>query len=105
MESKARASTRIPIDLAIDSKDNNFKPTNIISMNKNCLTHSDGLHNETVMKAFKMACLNYEPSTVEFENNIYKRKDLIEAKSDLLKYCLSQLKHLDLSLIDQKMHA
>ena len=72
-ESRARASTRIPIDLAIDGKDNSFKPNNIISMNKNCLTHSDAQHNDTIMKAFKMACLNYQPSPVEFENHIYKR--------------------------------
>jgi hypothetical protein len=62
------------------------------------------MHNETVLKAFKMACLNYEPSPVEFENNVYARGDLIKAKGDLLSYCLTQLKHLDLSLIDQKLH-
>ena len=54
------------------------------------------------MKAYKMACLQYEPSPVEFESSQYTRQELIEAKSILLKYCLSQLKHLDLGLIDQK---
>ena len=52
------------------------------------------------MKAYKMACLQYEPSPVEFESSQYTRQELIEAKSILLKYCLSQLKHLDLGLID-----
>ena len=51
-----------------------------------------------------MACLNYEPSAVEFERNLYVRSDLIKAKGDLLSYCLGQLKHLDLSLLDHKMH-
>jgi len=53
-----RASTRIPIETSVDS-DNNFKASNVIALNRNCLTHSDAQHNETVMKAFKMACLNY----------------------------------------------
>ena len=52
------------------------------------------------MKAYKMACLQYEPSPVEFESSQYTRQELIEAKNILLKYCLSQLKHLDLGLID-----
>ena len=56
--------------------------------------------NEAVMKAFKMACLQYEPSPVDFENSKYTRSELIEAKNILLKYCLSQLKHLDLGAID-----
>ena len=56
------------------------------------------------MKAFKMACLNYESAPVEFEKNYYSRKDLIKAKGDLLLYCLGQLKHLDLSRLDQQLH-
>ena len=59
--------------MSIAGKDNIYKPVNIISLNKNCLSHSDGMHNETVMKAFKIACLNYEPSSVEFENHVYQR--------------------------------
>ena len=55
------------------------------------------------MKAFKMACLQYEPSGVDFENSSYTRNELIDAKNILLKYCLSQLKHLDLGVIDQKL--
>jgi len=55
------------------------------------------------MKAFKMACLQYEPSGVDFEHSSYTRNELIDAKNILLKYCLSQLKHLDLGVIDQKL--
>ena len=54
------------------------------------------------MKAFKMACLQYKPSPVTFEESNYQRKELIEAKNVLLKYCLSQLKHLDLGVIDDQ---
>jgi len=32
---------------------------------------------------------------------MYKRDELISAKSYLLKYCLSQLKHLDLGVLDR----
>lgn len=81
--SKARASTTVPIETSVDGE-NRAKPVNVISLNRNCLTHSDALHNETVLKAFKMACLNYEPSTVEFECVPYKREDLIKAMGDLI---------------------
>ena len=53
------------------------------------------------MKAFKMACLQYKPSPVLFEQSVYKRSELIAAKNNLLKYCLSQLKHLDLGVLQQ----
>jgi hypothetical protein len=86
---RVRASTVLPIEQSIETKNNDFTPLQVISLNKNCLTHSDAAHNETVMKAFKMACLNYEPSPVFFENTLYCRTDLIEAKDNLLKYCLS----------------
>jgi hypothetical protein len=100
---QARASTRVPIETSLD-RDNQFKPNTVIALNKNCLTHSEANHNDVIIKAFKMACLNYAPSSVEFEHNLYARRDLIKAKSDLLQYCLSQLKHLDLSLLDHQMH-
>lgn len=53
------------------------------------------------MKAFKMACLQYKPSPVFFEQQMYRREELISAKNFLLKYCLSQLKHLDLGVLDR----
>ena len=53
------------------------------------------------MKAFKMACLQYKPSPVTFEQASYTRDQLIGAKNSLLKYALSQLKHLDLGVIDK----
>lgn len=53
------------------------------------------------MKAFKMACLQYKPSPVNFEQQRYMRQELISAKNSLLKFCLSQLKHLDLGVIDR----
>ena len=69
----------------------------VVSLDSKCATHAVGQHNEIVMKAFKMACLQYKPSPVNFEHETYKRQELVAAKDKLLKYCLSQLKHLDLS--------
>lgn len=86
-EESAKASTSVPIETSLD-RENQVKPTAVISLNRNCLTHSDAIHNETVIKAFKMACLNYAPSAVEFEHNLFTRTDLIKAKGDLLHYCL-----------------
>ena len=62
-DENTRASTSVPIETSLD-RDNQIKPTGVITLNRNCLTHSDAMHNETVVKAFKMACLNYEPSMV-----------------------------------------
>jgi hypothetical protein len=65
------------------SEKREIKP--VISINRSCLSHSTGQQNETVLRAFKMACLNYEPSDVDFENSLYKRSDLLRTKADLLR--------------------
>ena len=57
------------------------------------------------MKAFKIACLKYEPSGVAFENAQYHRDQLLDAKYGLIQFCLTQLKHLDLGNIYQKKYA
>ena len=49
-----------------------------------------------------MACLQYKPSPVKFEQTDYTRTELIGAKNALLKYCLTQLKHLDLGVIESQ---
>ena len=66
---KTRASTTVPIEAEVEIVDNIQKPVNVISLDKNCLNCSTGTQNEAVMKAYKMACLQYEPSPVEFENS------------------------------------
>ena len=68
---------------------NHTRPVKVLSLDNNCATHASGSHNEIVMKAFKMACLQYKPSPVQFEQSSYVRADLISAKNTLLKYCLS----------------
>ena len=97
---KIRASTTVPIESELEIVGNISKQVGIISLDKNCQNCATGTQNEAVMKAFKMACLQYEPSPIEFEASKYTRYELIEAKNILLKYCLSQLKHLDLGAID-----
>lgn len=72
----------------------------IIGLDKNCMTCSDPHSNEAVLKSFKIACLSYHPSTVKFEKTDYSRPDLIQSKQILMKYCLDQLRHLDLGNID-----
>lgn len=98
-----RASTKIPIEQMIQNEPGNKQmPIKVVSLDSNCLAHSDAMSNEITMKAFKMACLQYRPSPVKFEQCDYTRKELIEAKNTLLKYCLTQLRHLDLGLIENK---
>ena len=76
----------------------------VVSVDHNCMSCAPGVQNELTVKAFKMACLQYEPSKVFFENSDYQRKDLLQAKEVLLKYCLSQLKHLDLGILDSQSY-
>ena len=86
-------------------KETNLKrPVQVVSIDHNCMTCAPSTVNELTVKAFKMACLQYQPSKVFFENCHYNRKDLIDAKEILLKYCLSQLTHLDLGILDSKTY-
>lgn len=72
-----------------------------MSLDHNCLSHSNTQNNEATVKAFKMACLTYKPSEVQFEKINYTRIDLIQSKQTLIQYCLGKLKHLDLGNIQQ----
>ena len=101
---KLRASTKIPIEHKFEEgieQANLARGVKIISLDTNCQTCSPSNHNEIVMKAFKIACLQYMPSQVVFENETYTREELINTKNSLLKYCLTQLKHLDLGVVDR----
>jgi hypothetical protein len=100
---KERASTRLPLDMAMRQRRDGGGP--IVTLDKNCMTCEQAGHNELVMKAFKIACLKYEPSPVAFENAQYSREQLVDAKYGLIQFCLSQLKHLDLGNIYQKKYA
>ena len=72
---KVRASTRLPLEQFFTAQRGD--PPLPISLDKNCMTCTQSTHNEAVVRAFKMACLKYEPSTVQFENGMYERKQLI----------------------------
>ena len=59
---KLRSSTTIPIEHQFtgDISDPNAPaPVSVVSINPNCASHATSEHNELVMKAFKMACLQY----------------------------------------------
>lgn len=97
---QVKASTKVPVEHKLkDENHNKARPVKVVSLDTNCQTCADATHNELTMKAFKMACLQYTPSPVFFENSHYMRKTLIQAKDTLLRYCLAQLKHLDLGII------
>ena len=85
--------TKLPLEHFLTSP--REKPP-VIGLEKNCLSHST-TNNESLLKAFKMACLTYTPTPVPFEQATFARKELITAKQQLMSYCLSKLSHLDLS--------
>jgi len=45
----------------------------VIGLDHNCLSHSNTHNNEETVKAFKMACLTYKPSPVQFEKAHYSK--------------------------------
>ncbi|CDW76060.1 UNKNOWN [Stylonychia lemnae] len=61
-------------------KDKNQQP--VISIDKSCLSCSSQPYK--VIAAFKMACLSYFPSQVQFQEREYNRESLIEIKNGIL---------------------
>jgi len=84
--------------LTDDLKDKNKA---VIGLENNCFTCSKTENNREIIKAFKMACLTYTPSRVEFDRLTYSREELIAAKQILMDYCLNQLRHLNLGDVEQ----
>jgi hypothetical protein len=55
------------------------------------------------MNAFKIACLQYTPSVVRFDQGTLTRKQLIEMKGSILELCLENVENYDTSVMDQSM--
>lgn len=64
------------------------KPT--LNLDKRCLSCSGSP--STVLAGFKLACLQYSPSPVEFRQVTYSRSELIRLRIDLLRQAQDQLK-------------
>ena len=54
--------------------------THVVGLDKNCMSCANTQNNEATLKAFKIACLSYQPSKVMFERTDYSRVELIGAK-------------------------
>lgn len=74
----------------------------VLSLDKNCLTCSSG-GIPFAMSAFKIACLSYTPSVVQYEKGTLSRKHLIDIKGSLLDLCADNLNNFDTSVIDNAM--
>lgn len=73
---------------------------NVVGLDKNCMSCANTQNNEATLKAFKIACLSYHPSKVQYERTDYSRAELIVAKQALMNHALGQLRHLDLGSTD-----
>jgi hypothetical protein len=80
-------ATKIPLSQVM-GQNSAQRPSHVIGIDKNCMSHSNTHNNDVTLKAFKMACLTYKPSPIKFEQTTYTRKQLIEAKNNLMTYCL-----------------
>ena len=56
-----------------------------VSMDTQCLTHQPpGPDNQLTLKLFKIACLAYKPSDVEYRSNNYDRMQVIQFRRGLI---------------------
>lgn len=62
---------------------NKGQTKSIISLDKQCLTCTGQA--SVVITAFKIACLAYTPSSVTYKENVFSRKELLEAQEMILK--------------------
>jgi len=61
----------------------------VLSLDKRCLSCSGNMG--TVLAGFKLACLQYAPSPVEYQKAMYSREELIRLQMDLLIQAKDQL--------------
>ena len=66
-----------------------FNKNNIISLDKNCLSCAQSTN--TVIKAFKMACLSYTPNLVSYKDKKYSREDLLLLRTQKIVRLLAQI--------------
>lgn len=78
-----------------------------MTFDKNCMQCGGAGNAATqipsLIKAFKMACLSYKPSPVQFESKTFERNQLIEAEGYLLYLALKQMSHLDLNTAEKNL--
>lgn len=65
----------------------NLKPTemfqkDVMSLDRKCLSCNPNSH--VITKAFKMACLSYEPSGIFWNNQLYTRENFLKARREML---------------------
>jgi len=65
----------------------------VISVDRRCLSCSSS--SSQVLTGFKLACLQYNPSPVEYQNSVCTRSELIRMRSELLHQAREQLRALD----------
>jgi len=65
----------------------------VVMLDTRCLSCSG--NQATVLAGFKMACLQYAPSPVEYEKSTYSRSELIKLRLDLLEQVKDQLRQIE----------
>lgn len=65
----------------------------VLSLDSRCLSCSSNVG--ATLAGFKLACLNYSPSTVEFQRAIYTREELLDMQMELLDQAKEQLRSAD----------
>lgn len=61
-----------------------------IKVDKKCLSCSG--QSSTVLSAFKLACLNYTSSKVEYQNKVLEKSDVLTIRDEILNKIFDKLK-------------
>jgi len=65
----------------------------VVTIDRRCLSCSGS--SATVLAGFKLACLSYAPSPVEYEKITYSRTELIRLRMDLLRQAKDRLRSIE----------
>ncbi|CAI2359661.1 unnamed protein product [Moneuplotes crassus] len=85
---KTNSRERLKLSSVINTK----KDYNVVTVDKDCYSCSNS--NQVVLKAFKMACLSYYPSSITFENKVVSRRWLHLKRSEIIKNIYSDYTNL-----------
>ncbi|CAI2363048.1 unnamed protein product [Moneuplotes crassus] len=85
---KANSRERLKLSSVVSTR----KDYNVVTVDKDCYSCSNS--NQVVLKAFKMACLSYYPSSITYENKVVSRSWLHFKRSEIIKNIYSDYHNL-----------
>jgi len=70
-------------------------PEPVITLDKKCMSCCNSGNTRSILAGFKLACLQYNPTPVEYQKASYSREELIRLQMDLLSQAKERIHSLD----------